>query len=235
MAKRTKLNQEQITTIETTALEQINKKYDQTFTNVEDAATFFKQLSRVQTLRFTDVWTIIDADVGKGDLQKSYSYKHITETVIKRSMKGQGKKWDEGILIKAKEYVLALILQKRDEILNAQSDKEARQACKDVKALTFQNFNDFKNEGVQGTRKTMMDMLGHVIDSQVKAIRAETQHQATPNGSQKDSKPFQQVQESVTEKESHSVTTNLVVYSSQEQVPAQQEVSLYNFDSFMQY
>ncbi|CAL6089172.1 Hypothetical_protein [Hexamita inflata] len=150
-------------------------------------------------------------------------------------MKGQGKKWDEGILIKAKEYVL--ILQKRDEILNAQSDKDARQACKDVKALTFQNFNDFKNEGVQGTRKTMMDMLGHVIDSQVKAIRTEnqTQHQATPNGSQKDSEPFQQVQESVTEKESHGVTTNLVVYSSQEQVTAQQEVSLYNFDSFMQY
>ncbi|CAL6087431.1 Hypothetical_protein [Hexamita inflata] len=133
-------------------------------------------------------------------------------------MKGQGKKWDEGILLKAKEYVLALILQKRDEILNAQSDKDARQACKDVKALTFQNFNDFKNEGVQGTRKTMMDMLGHVIDSQVKAIRAEnqTQHQAMPNGSQKDSEPFQQVQESVTEQESHSVTTNLVVYSSQE-------------------
>ncbi|CAL6010916.1 Hypothetical_protein [Hexamita inflata] len=76
----------------------------------------------------------------------------------------------------------------------------------EVNQKPFTQFTDFQNERVQGTRKTMMDMLGHVIDSQIKAIRAEnqTQHQATPSGSQKE-------------------------------VPTQQEVSLYNFDSFMQY
>ncbi|CAL6010908.1 Hypothetical_protein [Hexamita inflata] len=206
MAKRQKLEQEQITAIETTALEQINERYQKAFINIEDAATFFKQLSGVKKRRFTDVWAMIDRAVGKGDLLKSYSYKHITETVIERSMKEKGKKWDEGTLIEAKKYILTLILQKRDDILKAQTDKEARQACKEVKALTFTQFNDFQNERVQGTRKTMMDMLGHVIDSQVKAIRAgnQTQQQATPNGSQKE-------------------------------FPTQQEVSLYNFDSFMQY
>ncbi|CAL6087425.1 Hypothetical_protein [Hexamita inflata] len=201
--------------IETTFLQNINEKYKMDFIQLEDAVRFYLSRAKYQKLLFTHVWNEIDVAIKVNpDMKKSYSYKYITDVVVQRL----SQKWGDDTILKAREFAISLICNILEGLPKTCTENEARQACKDVKALTFQNFNDFKNEGVQGTRKTMMDMLGHVIDSQVKAIRAENQiqHQATPNGSQKDSKPFQQVQESVTEQESHSVTTNLVVYSSQE-------------------
>ncbi|CAL6116749.1 Hypothetical_protein [Hexamita inflata] len=153
--------------IEITFQQKVNEIFKKDFTKLEDAVRFYQLCAKYQKLMFTHVWNEIDVTVKVNpDMKKSYSYKYITDVVVQRL----SSKWGEDTILKAREFVKSLICDILEELPKPCTENEARQACKDVKALTFQNFNDFKNEGVQGTRKTMMDMLGHVIQNQIQTI-----------------------------------------------------------------
>ncbi|CAL6060549.1 Hypothetical_protein [Hexamita inflata] len=156
--------------IETTFLQNINEIFKKDFTKLDDAVRFYLSRAKYQKLLFTHVWDEIDVAIKVNpDMKKSYSYKYITDVVVQRL----SSKWGEDTILKAREFALSLICNILEGLPKPCTEDEARQACKDVKALTFQNFNDFKNEGVQGTRKTMMDMLGHVTQNQIQTICKE--------------------------------------------------------------
>ncbi|CAL6010946.1 Hypothetical_protein [Hexamita inflata] len=155
--------------IETTFQQKVNEIYKKYFTKLEDAVNYYQSCPKFQKLQFTQVWDDIDIVIGVNPddkKKKSYSYKYITDVVVQRL----SPKWEDDTIQKAREFAKSLISDILKGLSKPFTEDEARQACKDVKDRTFAQFNDFQNERVQGTRKTMMDMLGHVIQNQIQTI-----------------------------------------------------------------
>ncbi|CAL6010950.1 Hypothetical_protein [Hexamita inflata] len=167
--QRIRQSAEKLEYLENFFILRMNQIYETNIIDLREAVDYYKNLICASKRLFTSVWKELDAAIGiKTHSTKTYSYKYINEVVADRF----SDQWLNETKQQASQYLKVQIHIFRTQIiLNAQTEKQAYELCKDLLDLTFQHFDDFKNETQIGTKKKMIDFLRFQIINEISKIR----------------------------------------------------------------